>query len=48
MTLVRELADGLNLIAEVVQNTQSLVKAIRDGHEYLGESTLKPSVSGRR
>ena len=35
MTLVRELADGLNLIAEVVQNTQSLVKAIRDGHEYL-------------
>lgn len=35
MTLVREIADAITLLGEVVRNTRELVKAVNDGREYL-------------
>lgn len=35
MTIIRELADSIHLLAEIVQDTRELAKAINDGREYL-------------
>ena len=35
MTLVREIADAVELVAKLVHNTRSIVQAVNDGREYL-------------
>jgi hypothetical protein len=35
MTLVREVADALRMITDVVKNTRTLVEAVNDGKKYL-------------
>jgi hypothetical protein len=35
VTIVREMADAINLLADLVRNTRELTKAINDGRDYL-------------
>lgn len=35
MTIVKEIADALEQVADVIKNTRSIVKAVNDGREYL-------------
>ena len=35
MTIVREIADAVGMLAQIVDNTRSIVKAVDDGREYL-------------
>lgn len=44
MTLVREIADAVKLIADVVRNTRELVDAVNDGRAYL--ASRHPDASG--